>query len=119
MECHHDDNFKIKRIYQSDKDRRKAEVRAKLEQEAAAKKGKKKGGFMTPERKRKLRNLLRKKAAEEMKIEKARKEAEKKKIIEERIGSNKKDVTNANEGMFTHITFPYSIMHFTHQNIIN
>ena len=39
---------------QSDKERRKAEVRARLEQEAQSKKGKK-GGFMTPERKRKLR----------------------------------------------------------------
>lgn len=102
---------------QSDKDRKKAEVRARLEQENEAKK-KKKGGFMTPERKRKLRvscdcdwfrspvsrifpvnsqNLLRKKAAEELKLEQARKEAEKKRIIEERVGQ-RKDLSSMNEG---------------------
>ena len=37
----------------SDIDRKKAEVRARLEAQAAGKKGKK--GFMTPERKKKLR----------------------------------------------------------------
>ena len=37
----------------AEKERKKAEVRARLEEAARAKKGKK--GFMTPERKRKLR----------------------------------------------------------------
>jgi len=66
---------------------KKAEVRARLEQQAAAKKGKK--GFMTPERKKKLRLLLRKKAAEELKKEQERKAAERRRIIEERCGKPK------------------------------
>jgi troponin I len=40
-------------LKQDDKAKRKAEVRARLEQAAAAKKGRK--GFMTPARKKKLR----------------------------------------------------------------
>ena len=75
-------------------DARKAEVRARLEATAAGKKAKK--GFMTPERKKKLRVswnwngreanvtvvqlLLRKKATEELKKEQELKAAERRKV---------------------------------------
>jgi len=49
----------------------------------------KKKGFMTPERKKKLRTLLRKKAAEELKKEQERKEQERKRVIAERCGVKK------------------------------
>jgi hypothetical protein len=49
----------------------------------------KKKGFMTPERKKKLRTLLRKKAVEELKKEQERAEAERKRVIEERCGAKK------------------------------
>merc|ERR1719346_825946 len=68
-------------------DAKKAEVRARLEAQAAGKKNKK--GFMTPERKKKLRLLLRKKAAEELKKEQERKAAERRKVIDERCGKPK------------------------------
>ncbi len=47
----------------------------------------KKKGFMTPERKKKLRTLLRKKAVEELKKEQERKAAERKRVIDERCGT--------------------------------
>jgi len=71
---------------QSEMDRKKMEVRARLEQQSQAKKKK---GFMTPERKKKLRLLLRKKAAEELKKEQERKAAERRKVIDERCGKAK------------------------------
>ncbi|XP_015785094.1 troponin I [Tetranychus urticae] len=77
-----------------DKEKRKAEVRARLEQAAAA--TKKKKGFMTPARKKKLRNLLRKKAAEELKREQERKAEQRRKIIRERTGEPKR-LEDANE----------------------
>jgi len=83
-----------KKAKQKEIDAKKAEVRARLEQQAAAKKGKK--GFMTPERKKKLRLLLRKKAAEELKKEQERKAAERRRIIEERCGKPK-NVDDASE----------------------
>merc|ERR1712183_420451 len=52
-----------------------------------AKKAKK--GFMTPERKKKLRLLLRKKATEELKKEQEMKAAERRKVIDERCGKPK------------------------------
>jgi len=79
---------------QADVDRKKAEVRKRLEETAAAKKAKK--GFMTPERKKKLRLLLRKKAAEELKKEQERKAAERRRIIDERCGQPK-NLDDANE----------------------
>merc|ERR1711892_778214 len=79
---------------QAEIDRKKAEVRARLEAQAAGKKAKK--GFMTPERKKKLRLLLRKKAAEELKKEQERKAAERRKVIDERCGTAK-DLENASE----------------------
>lgn len=68
-----------------DRERKKAEVRARLE--AASAKTQKKKGFMTPERKKKLRILLRKKAAEELKRQQEAKAAERRKVIAERTGS--------------------------------
>merc|ERR1711872_423608 len=47
----------------------------------------KKKGFMTPERKKKLRTLLRKKAAEELKKEQERKAEERLRVIAERCGN--------------------------------
>merc|ERR1711977_332379 len=53
-----------------------------------------KKGFMTPERKKKLRTLLRKKAAEELKKEQERKAEERLRVIAERCGT-KADIENA------------------------
>ena len=64
-------------------DRKKAEVRKRMEEQSMKKKKK---GFMTPERKKKLRLLLRKKAAEELKKEQERKSAERRKVIDQRCG---------------------------------
>jgi len=87
-----------------DKERKKAEVRARLEEAARAKKGKK--GFMTPDRKKKLRQLLRKKAAEELKREQERKAEERRKIISQRTG-NKKPTDGANESQLKQICQEY------------
>merc|ERR1711974_186526 len=54
----------------------------------------KKKGFMTPERKKKLRTLIRKKAAEELKKEQERKAEERLRVIAERCGT-KADLENA------------------------
>merc|ERR1712186_29377 len=89
---------------QAEIDRKKAEVRARLEAQAAGKKSKK--GFMTPERKKKLRLLLRKKAAEELKKEQERKAAERRKVIDERCGQPK-DVDNASEDQLKQICKDY------------
>jgi hypothetical protein len=86
-----------------DKAKRKAEVRARLEATAAAKK---KRGFMTPARKKKLRGLLRKKAAEELKREQERKAEERRKIIRERTGQPK-NVDSANEAELIKICKEY------------
>merc|ERR1712020_149705 len=67
----------------SEIDKRKKEVRERMEAQA---KNKKKKGFMTPERKKKLRLLLRKKAAEELKKEQERKAVERRKVIDQRCG---------------------------------
>merc|ERR1712018_596067 len=67
----------------SEMDRKKAEVRKRMEEQSMKKKKK---GFMTPERKKKLRLLLRKKAAEELKKEQERKSAERRKVIDQRCG---------------------------------
>jgi ribosomal protein L32 len=53
-----------------------------------------KRGFMTPERKKKLRTLLRKKAVEELKKEQERKAAERSHTILVRCGT-KEDVVNS------------------------
>merc|ERR1712213_288425 len=89
---------------QAEIDRKKAEVRARLEAQAAGKKAKK--GFMTPERKKKLRLLLRKEAAEELKKEQERKAAERRKVIDERCGLPK-DLDNATEDSLISICQSY------------
>ncbi|CAB0038950.1 unnamed protein product [Trichogramma brassicae] len=93
-----------KKRKQAETDRKRAEVRARLEEASKAKKAKK--GFMTPDRKKKLRLLLRKKAAEELKKEQERKAAERRRIIEERCGKPK-DIDNANEAALKQICKQY------------
>jgi troponin I len=83
-----------KKAKQAEIERKRAEVRKRMEEASKAKKAKK--GFMTPERKKKLRLLLRKKAAEELKKEQERKAAERRRIIEERCG-RPKNVEDASE----------------------
>lgn len=75
-----------KRI-REERERKKAEVRARLEAQASSKTKKK--GFMTPERKKKLRILLRKKAAEELKRQQEAKANERRRVIGERTGAKK------------------------------
>merc|ERR1712109_89371 len=89
---------------QAEIEKKKAEVRARLEAQAAGKKAKK--GFMTPERKKKLRLLLRKKAAEELKKEQERKAEERRKVIGERCGQPK-DIDNASEDELVKICQDY------------
>nr|ADY76977.1 troponin I isoform 1 [Aphonopelma sp. SH-2011] len=87
-----------------EKERKKAEVRARLEAAAAGKKAKK--GFMTPARKKKLRTLLRKKAAEELKREQERKAEERKKTIASRCGPQK-NLDGINEAELINICKEY------------
>ena len=61
---------------------------------------------MTPERKKKLRTLLRKKAAEELKKEQERKAAERQRVISERCGV-KKDIENASDDELKKIVKEY------------
>ncbi|XP_008213398.1 troponin I isoform X5 [Nasonia vitripennis] len=93
-----------KKRKQAETDRKRAEVRARLEEASKAKKAKK--GFMTPDRKKKLRLLLRKKAAEELKKEQERKAAERRRIIEERCGKPK-NVDDVNEAELKRICAQY------------
>jgi len=76
-----------------EKEKRRAEVRARMEEQAAKKKKK---GFMTPARKKKLRTLIRALAAAELEKERARKAEERARILLERTGKPK-DLENANE----------------------
>uniref|UniRef100_A0A2H1VZJ2 SFRICE_020519 n=1 Tax=Spodoptera frugiperda TaxID=7108 RepID=A0A2H1VZJ2_SPOFR len=93
-----------KKAKQAEIDRKRAEVRKRMEEASKAKKAKK--GFMTPERKKKLRLLLRKKAAEELKKEQERKAAERRRIIEERCGKPK-NVEDANEDALVRVCKEY------------
>ncbi|XP_058445061.1 troponin I isoform X5 [Malaya genurostris] len=93
-----------KKAKQAEIERKRAEVRKRMEEASKAKKAKK--GFMTPERKKKLRLLLRKKAAEELKKEQERKAAERRRIIEERCGKPK-NIEDANEDMLKDIVKEY------------
>uniref|UniRef100_A0A8D8UPA6 Troponin I n=1 Tax=Cacopsylla melanoneura TaxID=428564 RepID=A0A8D8UPA6_9HEMI len=63
---------------------RRAEVKRRMLEASGT--GRRKKGFMTPDRKKKLRLLLRKKAAEELKREQERRALERKRIIDERCG---------------------------------
>merc|ERR1711868_114822 len=87
----------------SEMDKKKAEVRKRMEEQSMKKKKK---GFMTPERKKKLRLLLRKKAAEELKKEQERKSAERRKVIDERCGQPK-DLESASEDALKQICKEY------------
>jgi len=71
----------------ADLEAKRAEVRKRMEEQANVKRKK---GFMTPERKKKLRLLLRKKAAEELKKEQELKSAERRKVIGQRCGKDRK-----------------------------
>ncbi|XP_052126204.1 troponin I isoform X10 [Frankliniella occidentalis] len=93
-----------KKAKQAEIDRKRAEVRKRMEEASKAKKAKK--GFMTPDRKKKLRLLLRKKAAEELKKEQERKAAERRRIIEERCGKPK-NIDDANEAALQTICTSY------------
>ncbi|XP_019558631.1 troponin I isoform X1 [Aedes albopictus] len=93
-----------KKAKQAEIERKRAEVRKRMEEASKAKKAKK--GFMTPERKKKLRLLLRKKAAEELKKEQERKAAERRRIIEERCGKPK-NIEDANEDVLRDIVKEY------------
>lgn len=93
-----------KKAKQAEIERKRAEVRKRMEEASKAKKAKK--GFMTPERKKKLRLLLRKKAAEELKKEQERKAAERRRIIEERCGSPR-NLSDASEGELQEICEEY------------
>jgi len=62
---------------------KKAEVRKRLEE--AGKKGKKKKGFLTPERKKKLRKLLMIKAAENLKNQQKQLDSERQSVLSKRI----------------------------------
>jgi len=93
-----------KKAKQAEIERKRAEVRKRMEEASKAKKAKK--GFMTPERKKKLRLLLRKKAAEELKKEQERKAAERRRIIEERCGKPKL-IDSANEDTLENICREY------------
>jgi hypothetical protein len=71
---------------QEDRERKKAEVRKRLEESGkSAKKAKK--GFLTPERKKKLRKLLMSKAAEDLKQQQLKREQERQKVLSSRIPS--------------------------------
>ena len=88
----------------NERERKKAEVRARLE--AASAKTQKKKGFMTPERKKKLRILLRKKAAEELKRQQEAKAAERRKVIAERTGP-KQNVDDMSEEQLVELCRAY------------
>lgn len=64
---------------------KKAEVRKRLEE--AGKKGKKKKGFLTPERKKKLRKLLMIKAAENLKNQQKQMDSERQSVLSKRISA--------------------------------
>ncbi|KAH7644750.1 troponin I 4 [Dermatophagoides farinae] len=71
----------------AEKERKRREIRERLE--AQLKSSQKKKGFMTPERKKRLRQLLRRKAADEVKRQQEQKEKERQRVIGERTGESK------------------------------
>lgn len=73
---------------------KKAEVRKRLEE--AGKAGKKKKGFLTPERKKKLRKLLMLKAAENLKQQQLKSEQERQKVLSSKLPPLP-DVDNIND----------------------
>lgn len=86
-----------------ERERKKLEIRKRLE---AQMKSTKKKGFMTPDRKRALRHLLRRKAAEEVKRQQELKEKERLRQITERTGKPK-PINDANEATLISICKEY------------
>jgi len=86
-----------------EKERKKKEIRQRLE---AQMKSTKKKGFMTPERKKRLRQLLRRKAADEVKRQQELKEKERQRIIIQRSGTPK-SANDANEATLLSICKEY------------
>jgi hypothetical protein len=80
---------------QAERDRKKAEVRKRLEEAGRMKKAKK--GFLTPERKKKLRKLLMLKAAEDLKKQQQVREQERARALQERILPLPDDLDNMDE----------------------
>uniref|UniRef100_A0AC34QL29 Troponin I n=1 Tax=Panagrolaimus sp. JU765 TaxID=591449 RepID=A0AC34QL29_9BILA len=76
-----EDDEEAQRI--AERERKKAEVRKRLEEAGRMKKAKR--GFLTPERKKKLRKLLMQKAADDLKKQQQIKEQERARILQERI----------------------------------
>ncbi|XP_054158602.1 troponin I-like [Oppia nitens] len=87
-----------------DKERKKKEIRERLEAQMKSTKAKK--GFMTPERKKRLRQLLRRKAADEVKRQQEMKEKERMKVIAQRTGTAKQ-TADANEASLIAICKEY------------
>jgi len=71
---------------QAEIESKKAEVKKKLQEEAEKRKKK---GFMTPERKKRIRLIIRKKSAELLEAEKAAMSAQKLDAIKERCGEQR------------------------------
>jgi len=69
----------------AERNRKKEEVRKRLEEASRAKKSKAKKGFLTPDRKKKLRKLLMMKAAEDLKQKQLQLEQERQRILQERM----------------------------------
>lgn len=78
-----DEDSEAQKRKNDERERKKAEVRKRLEEAGRMKKAKK--GFLTPERKKKLRKLLMMKAAEDLKKQQMLKEQERQSILNERI----------------------------------
>ncbi|TMS36576.1 hypothetical protein L596_003709 [Steinernema carpocapsae] len=77
----HDGDGEIRRNMELE--RKKAEVRKRLEEAGRAKRAKK--GFLTPDRKKKLKVLLLKKATEDLKRKQMLEEGERQRVLQERI----------------------------------
>ncbi|KAI1724608.1 troponin domain-containing protein [Ditylenchus destructor] len=75
-----DEADKARRV---ERERKKAEVRKRLEEAGRMKKAKK--GFLTPERKKKLRKLLMLKAAEDLKMQQQLRAEERHRVLHDRI----------------------------------
>jgi len=86
-----------------DKERKKRDIRQRIEGEIQKKKKK---GFMTPERKKKLKTLLRRRAAEEVKRQQELKEKERMRVIIERTGKAKL-INEANEANLIQVCKEY------------
>ncbi|KAL3103109.1 hypothetical protein niasHS_002295 [Heterodera schachtii] len=83
------------RVLKADRERKKAEVRKRLEEAGRAKKAKK--GFLTPERKKKLRKLLMLKATEDLKLQQQQRAEERQKVLHERIPQVPDNLETMNE----------------------